>query len=143
MERMDDHIREQVRAVNQNDRRKQGDRRKNERRMSKRIYKKITTRFRFLNENNSEKWDIIFIENIGVGGVLFKFDRPLEVGTMIELKVSFPGDLESISCQAKISRVEKVGVSRVNEVVANFVGLSSKNAEHINQFSEKINTSSN
>ena len=78
--------------IPKNDRRQtQRDRRISfNRRRSLRIHKKITCRFQILKKDVNSEWDVLFLKNISLDGVLFQFYRKLEIGTLIDFIISFP-----------------------------------------------------
>lgn len=112
-------------------------RKKRDRRAVNRIYKRIPAHLQFLRKDHLEKWDIIFLENVGAGGVLFKLNQDLELGTIINMKITLPGS-ESITCLAKVIRVKKIPASLVREIAAHFIEMDESKAAQINQIAEKI-----
>lgn len=121
------------------ERRKQSDRRKkSDRRADKRIYKKVTARFRLFKKDIQEKWDILFLENIGAGGVLFKLNQELKIGELVDLSISFPGAYEAIAVKAKVIRVRKGGGFSAYEIATHFVETDPAGLALINQEANKF-----
>ena len=114
-------------------------RKKRDRRAANRIYKRIPAHFQFFRKDILEKWDIIFLENVGAGGVMFKLNQDLELGTIINMKMTLPG-LASLTCLAKVIRVKKKPASLVREIAAHFIEMDESKAAQINQIAEKIYT---
>ncbi len=114
-------------------------RKKRDRRTANRIYKRIPAQFQFLRKDILEKWDIIFLDNVGAGGVMFKLNQDLELGTIINMKMTLPGS-EPITCLAKVIRVKKMPASLVREIAAHFIEMDDSKVAQINQIAEKIYT---
>lgn len=122
-----------------NDRRKTEDRRSgsNERRQFPRIARRITTRFQ-VAEDSQKKWDIILLDNLSAGGVLFRHNEKLEVGTLINLVMSFPNASEQpLLSVAKVLRVKQFQGLLIYEIAAQFTQIDEKTIKLINDIVEK------
>jgi hypothetical protein len=53
-------------------------------------------------------WDIVTTYDLGAGGMLFNYDKPVDSGTKIKLRVIFPFKEAPIDCVGKVLRCEKV-----------------------------------
>jgi hypothetical protein len=53
-------------------------------------------------------WDMVTTCDLGAGGIMFNYDRPVEAGTKIKLRVIFPFKEEPIDCVGTVLRSEKV-----------------------------------
>ena len=92
-----------------------------ERRRYKRIAKTFMSRIRFncrgrglVGANGC--WDMVTIRDIGAGGMLFNYDRPLQAGTKIALSIIFPFKDMPINCAGTVLRSERVDINRYSPI---------------------------
>jgi len=74
-------------------------------------------------------------KNISAGGVVVESDKPLPVGSVIEIRIYFDeAKKDSLECLAKICRVEKEKSGDLYHVVAYFLDISSADRNKLAQF---------
>lgn len=116
-----------------NDRRK-----KTTRRTAVRLQKQVTARFQLQAGDLFSKWDILFLRNVGPGGVLFQLGERLELGSIVKFMISFPGFGEPIPCRAKVIRIHKLPMGSLYEIAAYFTDMPKPIAAEIQQAVEKV-----
>lgn len=81
-----------------------------EKRKYKRIVKPFVTRFRIkpyaIQDMVSTDWDMVAVNNLGVGGIFFHSRRSLKIGTILDLRIGFSLFNPSINCVGRVTRVE-------------------------------------
>ncbi len=106
-----------------------------ERRRCKRIRKQFLARLRILEKDADDHWNIVFIQNIGAGGLLFYYDKKLNEGVRLDFKINFSMMKEPIDCSGEVVRVRKedslvyeVGVffRKINPSEAAFIGRAAE-----------------
>lgn len=112
-----------------------------ERREHRRIEWKFIARFQIRpheNEKAQDGWDIVTARNLGAGGVLFNYDKKLDVDTILDFKINFPACEEPVVCVAKVIRVDKPVAFGVIPVAAIFQEINDKEKETIGMIAEKM-----
>ena len=113
---------------------------RDERREHKRIDKNYIVSFQIRPNEKQEQvfigWDMVTAVNLGAGGILLNYDRKIEPGSILDLKINFPGSHEPIECVGEVNRVEKAKKSSRVRIAAKFVEIGAKDKEHIVQAAE-------
>jgi len=104
-----------------------------ERRKCKRIKRQFMARFR---EEFSDGWDMVTVCNFGAGGVLFNYNKKVELGTIMDFKINFPMAEKSIPCKGKSIRIEEPFKSHVYHIAAEFIEIDRKDSELVNNAAE-------
>ena len=82
-----------------------------EKRKYKRIEKQYITRFRIrpdeAQDMDSKDWDMVALNDLGAGGIYFHVRKNLEIGTILDLKISFSISIPPIECRGVVTRVHK------------------------------------
>lgn len=89
------------------------------------------------------RWDIVTAQNISASGVLFNFNRYIEPGTRIGLRVALPLN-HTLECEGEVIRnVTADGLEAgsdndcVSAVAADFAGMSEEEHEEVRVFFEE------
>jgi CheY-like chemotaxis protein len=76
-----------------------------------RIEKPYTARLRVKQyedqEMSSPDWDTAVVENLSAGGMLFNYNKNLEIGSLLDLKLSISESKAAISCIGRVIRIEE------------------------------------
>ena len=82
-----------------------------ERRRFKRVEKPYITRFRVKPDEVQDvvptDWDMIAVNDLCAGGVFFNASRNLEIGTILDLRISFSTSTHPVKCVGRVARVKK------------------------------------
>ncbi len=81
----------------------------------KRKYKRIETpyiaRFRMQQHETQDmvlkEWDMVYVNNLGAGGISFYTRRSLEISTALDLKIGPPASTSIIKCIGKVVRTKR------------------------------------
>jgi c-di-GMP-binding flagellar brake protein YcgR len=57
---------------------------------------------------SSDTGDLILLQDVSEGGMLFRYDKALPVAAVCKLDFSLPGVQKPISCKVKVRRVEEL-----------------------------------
>lgn len=71
-----------------------------------REYERVSTAIMGKLGISSDSSDLILLQDVSEGGVLFRYEKALPVATICQLSFSLPQVPEPISCKAKVRRVE-------------------------------------
>jgi len=122
-----------------NERRK-NDRRNVERRKSTRIIKSFMIRFRGTEphapSNAPLTWNLVTVENLSADGVLFKFNKVVELNALVDIKLDFPGIEQPIQCVGRVHRIEKVENTQLSLITVIFTSISQHDKELIQKTAE-------
>jgi len=61
----------------------------------------------FERGDQSVKYDIVTLRNLSAGGLLFNYDKVVEVGTYLEFTIHFPEVEHPVHCKGEVVRIEK------------------------------------
>jgi len=113
-----------------------------ERRQYKRIKKDFVARFRFksdeLSMHNSEGWEMVTTQNLCAGGVLFKYNREVPIGSLIDMFINFPQIKNPINCTGKVIRIERNSSLSLLKVAAYFVDINAEDKYAISKAVEEF-----
>ena len=113
-----------------------------ERREYKRIKNKVMVSFQMLPGDNehffNNGWDMVAADNVGAGGILIKYDRSMELNSLLNFKISFPRSESPITCKGRVVRVEKVAGTILSKIAAVFEDIKDNEKHMINQVADEF-----
>ncbi|GEM_PF-467398 len=109
-----------------------------ERRKFKRIRQQFIIQFQVPSDKSLAGWNMVPVRNIGAGGLLFNYDKKLQIGTSINLKINFPMAKKPLSGAAKVLRVHPIDGTSLYETAAYFTEIDNSHKELINDAAEKF-----
>lgn len=113
-----------------------------EKRRYERIKKHFVVRFRIKpgqpQSGSLTGWNIVTLQDLGAGGILFNYDQEIEVGTLIDLKINFPPLRTPIDCVARVVRVEKPPLPPIVRIAAVFVNIGKKEKGLVEKAAEEF-----
>jgi len=106
-----------------------------ERRKYKRVKKPFIIGFQIKEHKGRKKafegWDMVAVLDIGAGGALFYYNKKVEVGSLLDLKVNFSPEEDPISCVGEVIRVEDLRAPYLFLVALIFSEITKKDRERI------------
>ena len=113
------------------------------RRKHKRIVRTFMSwlNFGYANAAYPKGWDMVTIRDIGAGGILFNYDKPIDVGTQIILKIVFPFKDFPIKCVGSVVRNEKmdsVKYASIYRVAAEFKSIAGADSQTIDSVANEL-----
>jgi len=109
-----------------------------DRRKHKRVEKPIIIRFRIRPENGQEmtssEWDMVGVNDLGVGGLFFNSSNNIQCGTVLDLKIGFSTSSSPVTCTGMVTRVKKQQDTSIFGIAAAFMNIAESEKELINRF---------
>lgn len=84
-----------------------------------------------------EDWDLVDVKNLGAGGVYFYYNKDLEVGSVVDLKIDLSEFTSPITCAGKAIRIKKHQRSSIYDVVIEFTEIDGQVKDAINKAVEE------
>ncbi len=81
------------------------------------------------HEKRSAGWDSVFLLNLSAGGALFFYNKDLEIGTFLDLKIDAPKAMLNINCVGKVTRIEQFLSTSMFCTAINFIGIGEQQEE--------------
>ncbi len=123
--------------------------------LEKMKHKKIVTpyiaRFRVKQyedqEMSSPDWSIVAVKNLSAGGMLFKHNKNLGQGSLLDLRIDFFKSIPTVNCVGKVTRIEEFqsllmqkgqSLNFMFRIAAKFTEIDEQEKELINTTVEKI-----
>ncbi len=99
--------------------------------LTKRKYKKIVppyiARFRVKQyegqEMSSPDWDIVAVKNLRAGGMVFDYNKNLELDSLLDLKIDCFKSIPVINCFGRVVRIEKPQPNYRFRIAADFTEI--------------------
>ncbi len=106
-----------------------------ERRKYPRIEKPYITRFQVkINVDMiCKEWDMVVVINLSAGGIFIYAKKNLEVGTILNLKISFSSSHPSIICVGRVIRMKRVPDTPAIGFAIEFTEINKQIREVINK----------
>ncbi len=112
-----------------------------ERRKYERREKPVMVRFRTIplvaKKMGSTDWDMVPVRNLGVGGMLFDYNKNLELDSLLDFKIDISKYAPTINCVGKITRIEKLQPTSMFRIEIKFTDIGEQEKEMINTTVEK------
>jgi c-di-GMP-binding flagellar brake protein YcgR len=113
-----------------------------ERRQYKRIKKNFIARFRLKNDvsaiSDTNNWEMITTQNLSAGGLLFNYDKEIQIRSIIDMFINFPQIKTPVNCVSRVLRIDKGSSSSLIKVAANFINISENDKQAINKAAEEF-----
>ena len=103
-----------------------------EKRKHVRIEKKVLLRIASQQNGTAPQWTLVSTKNISAGGLVFGYDRELERGTPLYVRIHFPS--RAIDCNATVRRSSSGIIEPLNDVAVSLKGLDKGEKDFIRRF---------
>jgi hypothetical protein len=108
--------------------------------LAKRKYKKIVppyiARFRVKQyegqEMSSPDWDIVAVKNLSAGGIVYDYNKNLELDSLLDLKIEFFKSIPAINCIGRVVRIKKSQPYSMFRIAAKFTEIDEQERKMIN-----------
>ncbi len=98
-------------------------------------------KYRISGQSENTVFQLTAIVNISASGVLFKSDKPLVAGTILDLKIHFPGHPVPLLTQAQVVRSREVKVKlRYYEIGVKFLDIDEEKEKIIDKVVKFVNS---
>ncbi len=113
-----------------------------ERRKYERRQKPFMVRFRTIplvaKKMVSTGWDMVPVKNLSAGGMLFDYDKNLELDSLLDFKIDISRSTPTINCVGKIIRIEKLQPTSLFRIEIKFTDIGEQEKELISKAIEEI-----
>ncbi|MHC4182194.1 MAG: PilZ domain-containing protein [Planctomycetota bacterium] len=113
-----------------------------EKRKYKRIGKPYMVRLRIKHheglKTSSAGWDWVVLKDLSAGGALFDYNKHLEIGTLMDLKIDVSTSAPTINCVGKIIRIEQSQPHSALHFAIEFEDSDKQAKELINKIAEEV-----
>jgi hypothetical protein len=113
-----------------------------ERRKYKRKEKPFVVRFRTIplvaKNMVSTDWDMVPVKNLSAGGMLFNYNKSLELDSLLDFTIDIPKYTPTINCVGKIIRIEELQFNSRFRTGIEFIGIGKQEKELISKAIEKF-----
>jgi hypothetical protein len=113
-----------------------------EKRRYRRIEKPYITRFRIKPDKTQEmvpaNWDLIDVENLSAGGILFSYPEDLGIDSNLDLKIDISQSTLTINCVGKIIRVDRPQSHSMFRIATEFTEMEDQQKEMISTTIDRV-----
>ncbi len=102
-------------------------------RIGKQYMAKFTIRSDEAQEMESNDWDSVILKNVSAEGALFFYNKDLEIGTLLYLKIYVPKAILIINCVGEIARIDKSRSTSMFGLAIKFTEIGEQEKELINK----------
>jgi hypothetical protein len=81
---------------------------------------------------------MVAVIDIGAGGILFYYNRSIEVGTALDLKVNYSAEKDPVICEGKVIRVLPVPGGEFSLVAVVFEDIDEKERKSLDEVIELV-----
>lgn len=112
-----------------------------ERRQYKRVRKPFLVNFSVREHSGSREakgWDMVAVVDLGAGGMLFYYNKRMEVGTSLDLKVNFSATRGPVQCTGKVVRLVALPAGDLFLTAVVFSDIKKEDKEALNKAVEVL-----
>ncbi len=113
-----------------------------ERRKYERREKPVMVRFRTIplvaEKMVSADWDMVPVKNLSAGGMLFDYNKNLELDSLLEFEISISKSTPPVNCVGKIIRIEELQPISMFRIEIKFTEIGEQEKKLINKMTEEI-----
>jgi hypothetical protein len=79
----------------------------------------------------STDWDMVPVKNLSAGGMLFDYNKNLELDSILDCKIDISKSTPTINCVGKIIRIEQPQPNSMFRIAAEFTEIGEQEKEII------------
>ena len=91
-----------------------------------------------VQEKGTAKRGMVIVEDVGAGGVSFNYNKNLQNGSLVDMKIGISSTTPPINCVGKIIRVKKIPDSPKLGIAIELTDISEREKEVINKLVENL-----
>ncbi|MFC1667157.1 PilZ domain-containing protein [Candidatus Omnitrophota bacterium] len=107
-----------------------------------RLKKHFITHFQIRDDKdkggNSNLWEAVILEDLGAGGALFNYNKIVDIGAVINLKIKFPTSAKPICCVGRIIRIQQEPGACIHHIATTFTEIDEQAKEQIQKTAERL-----
>ncbi len=81
---------------------------------------------------STSEWGIVALKDLSAGGVLFNYNKNLEIGSLLDLKIDVSIATPTIKCAGRVTRIEHTQPHSILRIATEFTEISEQEKEMIN-----------
>ena len=89
-------------------------------------------------KTSSAGWSWVVLKDLSAGGALFTYDKNLEIGTFLDLKIDVSKSTPAINCVGRVTRIEQSQLHSLLQVAIEFTEIDEQAKELISKIAEEI-----
>ncbi len=113
-----------------------------ERRKYERREKPVMVRFQTIplvaKKMGSTDWDMVPVKNLSARGMLFDYNKNLELYSLLDFKIDISKYIPTINCVGKVIRIEELQLASKFRIEIKFTDIGEQEKETINKVAEGI-----
>jgi hypothetical protein len=86
----------------------------------------------------STDWDVVAAKNLSAGGMLFNYNKNLELDSLLDFKIDIPKYTPTINCVGKIIRIEELQPTSLFRIEIKFTDIGEQEKELLSKAIEEI-----
>ncbi len=86
----------------------------------------------------STDWNVVSVRYLGVGGMLFDYNKNLELNSLLDFEIDISQSTPTISCVGKIIRIEELQPISMLRIEIEFIDIGEQEKELINKTIEEF-----
>ncbi|MEE9214773.1 MAG: PilZ domain-containing protein [Thermodesulfobacteriota bacterium] len=108
----------------------------------KRILKQYMARLKIRSDEAQEMesydWDMVPVKNLSAGGMLFDYNKKLELESLLDFKIDISKHTPTINCVGKVTRAEQFQSTSMFCTAIKFTEIGEQEKEIINTTVEEL-----
>ena len=85
----------------------------------------------------STDWDMVPVKNLSAGGMLFDYNKNLELDSLLDFKIDISKCTPTINCVGEVTRIEQFQSTFMFCTAIKFIGIREQEKKLINKAIEK------
>ena len=83
-------------------------------------------------EMSSPDWDIVAVKNLSAGGMVYDYNKNLELDSLLDLKIEFFKSIPAINCIGRVVRIEESQLNSMFRIAAKVTEIDEQERKMIN-----------
>ena len=80
----------------------------------------------------STDWDMVPVKNLSAGGMLFDYNKNLELDSLLDLEIDILKSTPTINCVGKVTRIDHSHLHSILSIATEFTEIEEQEKEVIN-----------
>ncbi len=89
-------------------------------------------------KTSSAGWDWVVLKDLSAGGAIFSYNKNLEIGTFLDLKIDVSASTHAINCVGRVTRIKQSQLHSTLKVAIEFTEIDEQAKELINKIAEEL-----
>ena len=89
-------------------------------------------------KTSSAGWDWVVLKDLSAGGALCSYNKHLEIGTLLDLKIEVSTSAPAINCVGRVTRIEQSQPPSALHFAMEFEDIGKQEKELISKIAEEV-----